>query len=636
MITNIELPDGSVRSFENAVTGFQLADSISKSLAKAAIAISVNNELLDLSTTLNGNCKVKIITSKDPEGLEIIRHDTAHILAQSIKELYPAAQITIGPVIENGFYYDVSMKSTITEEDLVALHNKMKEIMKRNDRLTREVWNREEAIRFFESIGEHYKAMIIADIPHGENISMYRQGDFIDLCRGPHAPSTGYPKAFKLLKVSGAYWRGDSKNEMLQRIYGTAWATEAELNAYIEQIAEAERRDHRKLGKELGLFHLQEEAPGQVFWHDRGYTLYKIIENYIRTKIKANGYSEVKTPQMADLSLWEKSGHAAKYAENMFTIKKDERIWALKPMNCPLHIQIFNQSLKSYRDLPLRMAEFGCCHRNESSGSMHGIMRVYGLTQDDAHIFCTEDQITEETVNFTKLLIQVYKDFGFTDINIKLSTRPELRAGTDEVWDLSEDALRKAVDATGLVYQDNPGEGAFYGPKLEYHLKDAIGREWQCGTLQVDCILPELLDANYIGADGNKHRPVILHRAILGSMERFIGILIEEHAGNFPLWLAPTQAIICTITNEFDQYAIEVMQILENSGIRVEKDLSSDKINYKIRKHSLNKIPLILVVGRNEAASNSVSVRRFGSDNQEILTIDDLITKISNEVVALG
>jgi len=630
------LPDGNIKQLENSLSGYEFASSIAISLAKAAIAIEIDGELQDLSTIIDKNCAVKIITAKDAEGLEIIRHDSAHILAQAVKELYPDCQITIGPAIENGFYYDISYKNSFHEEDLARIEEKMLQIVKQNISITREVWDRDEAIKFFKSIGEHYKAEIISSIPEGEKISLYRQGDFIDLCRGPHAPTTGFPKAFKLMKLAGAYWRGDSKNEMLQRIYGTAFSNEKELKAHLEQIAEAERRDHRKLGKELELFHMQEEAPGQVFWHDKGYTLYKIVENYIRNKIKNNGYQEVKTPFLADISLWKKSGHADKYAENMFLIVDEHKLMALKPMNCPLHIELFKQSLKSYRDLPLRIAEFGCCHRNESSGSMHGIMRLYGFIQDDAHIFCAPEHITDETVKFTKLLMDVYRDFGFTEVAIKLSTRPEKRAGSDEVWDLSEDLLRKAVQATGFDYEELPGEGAFYGPKLEYHLKDAIGRTWQCGTFQADFILPERLDAHYIGADGNKHTPVVLHRAILGSMERFIGILIEQHAGHFPLWLAPVQAVICPITNVCDEYAKKVFERLRVAGLRAELDLSSDKINYKVRKHSLIKTPMILVVGKNEEAENTVSLRRFGSDQVEVISVDDLLKQVSDQIVGLG
>jgi threonyl-tRNA synthetase len=617
----ITLPDGNFKEIPHAISGIEFASLISLSLAKAAIAIEVNGELSDLSVILDKNCTVKIITAKDPEGLEILRHDTAHILAQAVKELYPACQITIGPAIEHGFYYDISYKTPFQEEDLAKIEAKMKEVMKRGDPFIKEIWERDTAVEYFKSIGEDYKAEIIASIPANEKISLYRQGNFLDLCRGPHAPSTAFPKAFKLMKLAGAYWRGDAKNEMLQRIYGTAWASEKDLQNHLHMLAEAEKRDHRKLGKELGLFHMQEEAPGQVFWHDKGYTLYKIVENYIRRKIRADGYIEVKTPFLADIALWQKSGHAEKYLENMFLIKDEHKLMALKPMNCPLHIELFNQSLKSYRDLPIRMSEFGCCHRNESSGSMHGIMRTYGFTQDDAHIFCTPEQITEETIKFTKLLMDVYKAFGFDEVEIKLSTRPEKRAGRDQVWDLAETSLRSAISATGHNFSELPGEGAFYGPKLEFHLKDAIGRTWQCGTFQLDFVLPERLEANYIGADGAKHRPVILHRAILGSMERFLGILIEQHAGHFPLWLAPIQAVICPITNEVDEYAIQIFEQLKKIDARVEIDLSPDKINYKIRKHSLAKIPLIIVVGKNEAASSTISLRRLGSEVVESISL---------------
>ena len=620
----VTLPDGGVKEINSPLMGVEFAGLIATSLAKAALALEIDGEMVDLAHVIDRDCKVKIITARDPAGLEIIRHDTAHLLAQAVKELYPDCQITIGPAIENGFYYDIAYKQPFHEEDLEKIEAKMLEVMKRNDAITREIWDRDEAVEFFKSIGEHYKAEIIAAIPAGEKISMYRQGEFIDLCRGPHAPSTGFPKAFKLMKLAGAYWRGDSKNEMLQRIYGTAWANEKDLKAHLEQIAEAERRDHRKLGRELELFHMQEEAPGQVFWHDKGYTLYKIVENYIRKKIKTNGYIEVKTPLLADISLWQKSGHADKYAENMFLVQGEHKLMAIKPMNCPLHIELFKQSLKSYRDLPIRMSEFGCCHRNESSGSMPGIMRTYGFTQDDAHIFCTPEQITEETVKFTKLLMEVYQDFGFTEVTIKLSLRPEKRAGSDETWDLAEHSLRQALISTGHPFDELPGEGAFYGPKIEFHLTDAIRRTWQCGTFQLDFVLPERLDANYIGADGAKHRPVILHRAILGSMERFLGVLIEQHAGHFPLWLAPVQAIICPITNEVDAYAQQVFAQLQKKDFRVELDLSSDKINYKIRKHSLTKTPLILVVGKNEESAGTVSLRRFGSEKVEVLSLAQL------------
>jgi len=628
----ITLADNSIRNFDGEIDGFMLAQSISTSLAKIAIAMKVNGQEVDLATKITNDAKVEIITMNSPEGLEIIRHDSAHIFAQAVKELYKDAQITIGPAIEDGFYYDIARDEAFTLNDLSIIEEKMREIVKRNQAITREVWDRNEAIAFFKNIGEFYKAEIIESIPEGEKISMYRQGDFIDLCRGPHAPNTGFKKAFKLLKLAGAYWRGDHRNPMLQRIYGTAWVDEKQLQEYLTRIEEAEKRDHRKLGKELGLFHMQEEAVGQVFWHDKGWTLYRLVENYIRDKIRTNGYIEVKTPILADRSLWEASGHWEKFRENMFIVEDDDKFMALKPMNCPLHIQIFKQNIHSYRDLPLRMAEFGCCHRNESSGSMHGIMRVRGMTQDDAHIFCTPDQIISETTKFIELLKEVYQDFGFTEIKVKFSERPEVRAGNDEDWDRSERELKLAIDTTGMPYTLNPGEGAFYGPKLEFVLKDAIGRDWQCGTLQLDFILPERLDANYIGSDGAKHRPVMLHRAILGSMERFIGILIEEHAGKFPLWLAPVQVAVVTITNDADDYATKICQELQAQGIRAILDINGDKINYKIRQHSLAKIPVIMVVGKNEVINNTVSLRKLGSDNQEILQFDHSLAMLKNAI----
>lgn len=629
----ITLADGSVRNFDNEVNGFILAENISKSLAKVALAMRVNGIEMDLSEKITTDSMVEIITPNTEAGLEILRHDSAHIFAQAVKELYKDAQITIGPAIVDGFYYDVARDEAFTPEDLIKLEQRMNEIVKRNQPITKEIWDRDEAIKFFKSIGEFYKAEIIEGIPQGEKISLYRQGDFIDLCRGPHAPSTGFKKAFKLMKLAGAYWRGDSRNPMLQRIYGTAWADEKQLQEYLTRIEEAEKRDHRKLGKELGLFHMQEEAAGQVFWHDKGWTLYRIIENYIRDKIKANNYIEVKTPILADRSLWEASGHWEMFAENMFVVKDDDKFMALKPMNCPLHIQIFKQQVHSYRDLPLRMAEFGCCHRNESSGSMHGIMRVRGFAQDDAHIFCTPEDITSETINFIKLLKEVYQDFGFKEVKIKFSTRPDTYAGNIEVWNKAEEELELAIKAANMPYTLNPGEGAFYGPKLEFVLKDAIGRDWQCGTLQLDFILPERLDANYIASDGSKQRPVMIHRAVLGSMERFIGILIEEHAGKFPLWLAPVQVMVLNITNDADDYAKNIHQQLKDQGIRVEIDLSNDKINYKIRQHSLAKIPVLIVVGKNEMENNTVSIRKLGSEAQEILQIDECLAMLKNVVL---
>lgn len=631
-MVSITLADKSIRNFEGEIDGFVLANNISKSLAKIAIAMKVNGKEVDLSYKITEDSQVEIITPNTPEGLEIIRHDSAHIFAQAVKELYSDAQITIGPAIEDGFYYDVARDIAFTPEDLITLEKRMHEIVKRNQPISKEIWDRDEAIKFFKSIGEFYKAEIIESIPEGEKISLYRHGDFIDLCRGPHAPTTGYKKAFKLMKLAGAYWRGDHRNEMLQRIYGTAWADEKQLQEYLTRLEEAEKRDHRKLGKELDLFHMQEEAVGQVFWHDKGWTLYLIVENYIRNKIRNNGYIEVKTPILADRTLWEESGHWDKFRENMFTIEDDNKTMALKPMNCPLHIQIFKQKLHSYRDLPLRMAEFGCCHRNESSGSMHGLMRVRGMTQDDAHIFCTPEDITSETVNFIKLLKETYKDFGFTEVVIKFSTRPDVYAGDIDVWDKAEKELKDAIEATNLPFSLNPGEGAFYGPKLEFVLKDAIGRDWQCGTLQLDFVLPERLDANYIGKDGAKHRPVMLHRAILGTLERFIGILIEEHAGKFPLWLAPLQVIILTITNDADEYAQKLCQNLKDNGIRSDIDITNDKINYKIRQHSLAKTPVIMVVGKNELQNNTVSIRKLGSDKQEILQFDQSLSMLKNVI----
>ena len=618
----ITLPDGSKREFDKPVTGGELAASIGAGLAKAALCVRVDGNLQDIYLPISQDANVQIITAKDADGLDLIRHDTAHILAQAVKELFPETQVTIGPAIENGFYYDFSRKIPFSSNDLEAIEARMKEIVARGEEIRREEWDRDEAVAFFKSIGEDYKAEIIGAIPAEQKISLYRQGNFIDLCRGPHAENTAkIGTGFKLLKVAGAYWRGNSNNEMLQRIYGTAWASEKELKQYLTMLEEAEKRDHRKLGKELGLFHIEEHTPGMVFWHDKGWTLYRTIENFIRAKIRGEGYIEVKTPILVDKSLWEASGHWEKFHENMFVSNSDEeRTLAIKPMNCPCHVQIFRQGLKSYRDLPLRMAEFGTCHRNEPSGSLHGIMRIRGFTQDDAHIFCTEDQITSETVAFCDLLKDVYKTFGFTQVSVKFSDRPAKRAGTDETWDKAENALKDAVNAAGLEWTLNSGEGAFYGPKLEFVLRDAIGRDWQCGTLQVDFVLPERLDANYIAADGAKHRPVMLHRAILGSLERFIGILIEEYAGKFPLWLAPVQVVVATITDVADGYASELVAELKASGIRAELDISNNKINYKVREHSLQKIPVMLVVGAKEMENRSVSVRRLGSEKQETMS----------------
>jgi threonyl-tRNA synthetase len=632
MVT-VHLPDGSSRQFETSVTGQQLAESIGAGLAKAAFAIVVNGAEWDLSRELPDGALVKIITAKDPEGLEILRHDAAHIMAEAVRELFPDAEPTIGPVIENGFFYDFAREKPFTPEDLVAIEKRMGEIVDRGEAITREVWDRAEAIKFFEARGDTYKVEIIRDLPGTETITLYRQGEFIDLCRGPHLPSTAkLGKAFKLMKVAGAYWRGDAKNAMLQRIYGTAWANEKDLKQYLTMLEEADKRDHRKLGKELDLFHIEEHSPGMIFWHPKGWTLFRTIEQFVREKIARGGYVEVKTPMLVDRSLWEASGHWEKFRENMFVSQSDEdRTLCVKPMNCPCHIQIFNQGLKSYRDLPLRMAEFGSCHRNEPSGGLHGIMRIRGFTQDDAHIFCTEDQITEETVTFCALLQEVYKAFGFTEILVKFSDRPEKRAGTDATWDKAENSLKQAVTAAGLDYTLNPGEGAFYGPKLEFVLRDALGRDWQCGTLQVDFVLPDRLSANYIGEDGAKHRPVMLHRAILGSLERFIGILIEEYAGKFPLWLSPIQAVVTTITNEADDYAKEVQKALLDAGIRAEIDLSNNKINYKVREHSNAKVPLILAVGAKEQAESTVSVRRLGSEGQKVQSLAEFLAQVVQE-----
>jgi threonyl-tRNA synthetase len=629
---NITLPDGSVREFNSGITGIELAESLHTKLAQEALAIKLNGVIQDLRLPILEDAAVNIITAKDDDGLEVIRHDTAHVLAEAVKELFPETQVTIGPAIENGFYYDFARPTAFTPDDFVKIEQRMHEISKRDEKITREVWKREEAIEFFKKIGEDYKAEIIESIPAGENISLYRQGDFIDLCRGPHAMSTKIVKHFKLMKLAGAYWRGDSNNIMLQRIYGTAWASDKQLKEYLHRLEEAEKRDHRRLGKELGLFHLQEEASGMVFWHEKGWIVYRIIENYIRKKLQQTGYIEVKTPILVDRILWERSGHWEKFRADMFTSEtEDAHTMALKPMNCPCHIQIFNQGLKSYRDLPLRMAEFGTCHRNESSGALHGLMRVRGFTQDDAHIFCTEDMITDETIRFCQLLKEVYADFGFHEVKVKFSCRPLVRAGNDDIWDKAESSLKEAVEAAGLDYTMNPGEGAFYGPKLEFVLRDAIGRDWQCGTLQVDYILPERLDASYIGSDGNKHRPVMLHRAILGTLERFMGILIEEYAGKFPLWLTPTQIAIVTITSDADEYAVSLKKRFDEHNIRSELDISNQKINYKIRQHSLAKTPIILILGKQEIADNKVTVRRLGSEEQQSVSVDSFIETFLQE-----
>ncbi|MEI6559617.1 MAG: threonine--tRNA ligase [Rhodospirillaceae bacterium] len=629
----VTLPDGAQRRFPGPVTGAEIAAAISKSLAKEALAVRVDGQLRDLSQVIAADAAVAVVTRGDAEALELIRHDAAHVMAEAVQTLYPGTQVTIGPAIASGFYYDFARKTPFTPEDLARIEVKMREIVAANRPFSREEWPRAQAIGYFEGKGETYKAEIIAALPEDAAISVYRQGDWLDLCRGPHLPSTGkVGTAFKLMKLAGAYWRGDHRNEMLQRIYGTAWRDDKELKAHLTQIEEAERRDHRKLGREMDLFHLQEEAVGSIFWHPKGWTLWRVLENYVRDRVSAAGYVEVRTPQLIDRVLWEQSGHWEKFRAAMFTAIADEdKVLALKPMNCPGHVQIFRQGIKSYRDLPLRMAEFGACHRNEPSGALHGIMRVRAFTQDDAHIFCTEDQITGESVAFCRLLESVYKDFGFTDISVKFSDRPPVRAGSDAVWDRAESALRHAVEAAGLPYTLNPGEGAFYGPKLEFVLRDAIGRDWQCGTLQVDFVLPERLDAEYVGEDGAKHRPVMLHRAILGSMERFIGVLIEHYAGRFPIWLAPLQVVVATITSDADSYAAEVAAAFKKAGLRVALDTRNEKINLKVREHSLQKVPVLVVVGNREAETRAVALRRLGGKDQEVLALDEAIGKLRDE-----
>ncbi|CCG40453.1 threonine--tRNA ligase [Magnetospirillum molischianum] len=630
----ITLPDGSVRQFDSPISGLDLARDIGTGLAKAALGITIDGAPCDLSTIISADARISILTAKSgAEALDLLRHDAAHIMAEAVKELYPETQVTIGPSIENGFYYDFARPTPFTPDDLVKIEARMAEIVERNEEITREEWDRDEAVAFFLGLGEKYKAELIAAIPAGQTISLYRQGSFIDLCRGPHLPSTGkLGKAFKLMKLAGAYWRGDSRNEMLQRIYGTAWFDKKELDAYLHMLEEAEKRDHRRLGREMDLFHQQEEAAGSVFWHKKGWVLWRAVESYMRRRLEANDYQEVKTPQLVDFSLWEASGHADKFSESMFTITtQDERHLAVKPMNCPCHVQIFRQGIKSYRDLPLRMAEFGSCHRYEPSGALHGIMRVRAFTQDDAHIFCTEDQITSETVAFCHLLKEVYQDFGFTDVRVKFSDRPVKRAGSDETWDKAESALLEAAKAAGLETVLNPGEGAFYGPKLEFVLRDAIGRDWQCGTLQVDFVLPERLDAAYVAEDGTKKRPVMLHRAILGSFERFIGILIENFSGRFPMWLAPVQVVVTTIVSDADDYAREVQAALRAVGLRAELDLRNEKINYKVREHSVAKVPVLLVVGKREAENRAVAIRRLGGSDQEIVALDQAVATLAKE-----
>ena len=628
----VTLPDGSNREFNSPVTVGDVAASIGAGLARAALAGKVNGKLVDLSHPITENSTVSIVTDKDPEGLEIIRHSTSHLMAQAVKELYPQAQITIGPVIENGFYYDFSLPKHLTNEDLPLIEKKMDEIVKRDLPIVREEMDRDEAVKYFNSIGEHYKAEIIGSIPAGETISLYRQGDYVDLCRGPHVPSTGRLRVHKLMKLAGAYWRGDSKNEMLQRIYGTAWAKKDDMAAYLYMLEEAEKRDHRRLGKELDLFHFQEEAPGLIFWHARGWALWQQVEQYMRRVYQDNGYQEVKAPQLLDRSLWEKSGHWSKYKENMFTTESENRYYALKPMNCPGHIQIFNSAVRSYRDLPIRYGEFGACHRNEPSGSLHGLMRVRGFTQDDGHIFCTEDQILSECTAYTKLVQKVYADYGFTDISYKIATRPEKRIGDDATWDKAEKALMDALDASGIKYDILPGEGAFYGPKIEYHLRDSLGRGWQCGTIQVDFQMPSRLGAEYVTESNGRATPVMLHRAIVGSLERFIGMLLEHYAGQLPPWLAPVQVAVANITDDQADYAQEVVSMLKKAGLRAEADLRNGKITYKIRELSLQKLPYILVVGAKEKAEGKVAVRVRGGKDLGAMSVEDFIKLVQEDV----
>jgi threonyl-tRNA synthetase len=635
------LPDGSSRQLSESATGLDLANSIGHRLAQDAVAIRVNEQLSDIYLELPNQAQIEIVTRTQPDGVELLRHDAAHLMAQAVKELYPKTQVTIGPVIENGFYYDFAREKSFTPDDLERIEGRMRELVKEDIPIQREVWERDAAIAFFEEQGEIYKAQIIRDLPEDEVISLYRQGKFIDLCRGPHLPSTGrLGQGFKLMKLAGAYWRGKSENAMLQRIYGTAWSNEKELNGYLHQLEEAERRDHRRLGREMGLFHFQDEALGSVFWHPKGWTLYRICEQYMRQRLEKAGYVEVKTPQLMDRSLWEKSGHWEKFQEHMFIAEVDEGgkghsedqcALALKPMSCPGHVEIFRHGIKSYRDLPLRLAEFGSCHRYEPHGALHGLMRVRAFTQDDAHIFCTESQVEGETKDFIELLSTIYQDFGFESFHVKFSDRPEVRAGSDEIWDRAESALLAATKAAGQDYTLNPGEGAFYGPKLEFVLRDAIGRDWQCGTLQMDFVLPERLDASYVAEDGQRYRPVMLHRAIFGSFERFLGILVEQFAGRFPLWLAPTQAVLATIVTEANDYALDLQNQLLAMGLRAEVDLRNEKISYKVREHSLQKVPVILALGRREAKEKTVTVRRLGSKEQETLLFEDFLVQLQEE-----
>ncbi len=633
---NITLPDGSRKRFDGPVTVAEIAASIGPGLAKAALAGKVDGKLVDVSHVVESDAQVAIVTDKDPEGLDIIRHSTAHLLAYAVKDLFPDAQVTIGPVIDNGFYYDFAYKRPFTPEDLERIEARMRELARRDEKVTREVWQRDDAVRYFESIGEKYKAEIIAAIPADEPIGLYREGEFVDLCRGPHVPSTGRLKVFKLMKLAGAYWRGDSNNEMLQRIYGTAWARKEDQDAYLHMLEEAERRDHRRLGRELDLFHLQEEAPGMVFWHPKGYVLWQQVEQYMRSVYRESGYQEVKCPQILDVGLWKRSGHWDNYQENMFFTASEKREYAVKPMNCPGHVQVYNSSLRSYRELPIRYGEFGACHRNEPSGALHGIMRVRAFTQDDGHVFCTEEQVEAEVTAFHRQAMRVYADFGFTEVTLKLALRPEKRLGTDEEWDRAENTLRAALRACDVAWEELPGEGAFYGPKIEYHLKDSIGRAWQLGTMQVDPMMPERLDAEYVAEDNSRRRPVMLHRAIVGSMERFIGILLENCAGALPTWLAPVQAVVLSITDAQADYARQVTAALEKQGLRANMDLRGDKIGYKIREHSLQKIPYLVVVGEKERQAGRVAVRARGGLDLGVMTLEELLERIDADISSKG
>ncbi len=634
----IRLPDGSTRRYDQPVTGLQIAEAIGKGLARDAVAVRVDGSLWDLTRPIATDAAIEIVTRESPEGLDLLRHDAAHVMAEAVKELWPETQVTIGPAIENGFYYDFDRDEPFTPEDLAVIEERMKAIVERDETIVREVWDRDEAIAFFRAQGEEYKAQIIESIPGEEEITVYRQGDFIDLCRGPHLPSTGrLGQAFHLLRVSGAYWRGDARNPMLQRIYGTAWATEKQLKQYLQQLEEAEKRDHRRLGREMDLFHFQEEAPGAVFWHPKGWTLFQKLVDYMRQRQAEAGYEEVNTPELMDRSLWEASGHWESFGDNMFTTETvDGRCYAIKPMNCPGHVQIFKQGITSYRELPRRLAEFGKLHRYEPSGSLHGLLRVRGFTQDDAHIFCTPEQITPESIAVCRQILDIYRDLGFEDVRIKFADRPPVRVGSDDVWDKAERALLEALKVTGLDYSHNPGEGAFYGPKLEFVLRDAIGRDWQCGTLQVDLNMPSRLGATFVGEDGQKHTPVMLHRAILGSLERFIGILLEHHAGHLPLWLAPTAAKVLTITSDADAYALDVVQQLRNAGIDAEADLRNEKISYKVREHSVAKVPVLLAVGAREVEQKTVALRRLGSNAQKVMPLGQAISELREEIATRG